>query len=235
MGFRFLERDEKIPYIAEAMEVYKKAGIGSVWDLYKKGKRPAVIVVDLQEAFVSPDAIMGAKGLDQEVVQTINGAVKNTGILLEVAREKGSPIIYSAIAFREDGTDSGTWGERNPSLVEYCKRGTRWVEVDKRIAPQAGDYRIEKRTPSAFVGTPLHQILTYNRVDTCIVTGVSLSGCVRQTVVDAVSNAYYAVVPEECVGDRSIGPYKSAFFEIITKYADVAPLDDVLNWLNGLT
>ena len=161
MGLRFLEWDERISYIAEAMEVYKKAGIGLVRDLYKKGKRPAVIVVDLQEAFVSPDAIMGAKGLDQEMVQIINGAVENTGILLKAVREKGFPIIYSTIAFREDGTDSGTWGERNPSLVEYCKRGTRWVEVDKRIAPQTGDYRIEKRVPSAFIGTPLHQILAY--------------------------------------------------------------------------
>jgi hypothetical protein len=49
-----------------------------------------------------------------------------------------------------------------------------------------------------------------------------------------MSYGFHAVVPEECVGDRSIGPYKASLFDIMTKIADVAPLEEVLYWVNSL-
>jgi nicotinamidase-related amidase len=235
MGLKFLEKDERVPYVAEALEVYQRAEIGLVQELYKRGTRPALLVVDLQEAFISPDSPPGTKGLSPEVVQLVNNVVENTAILLGAVRKRGFPVVYTVITYREDGADRGTWGEKNRALVDLCKRGSRWVEVDKRVKPLKGEYRIEKQVPSGFIGTSLHQILTFNRVDTCIVTGLSISGCVRQTTIDAVSYGYYAVVPEECVGDRSMGPYKASLFDIMLKTADVASLEDVLSWVNSLT
>ena len=235
MGLKFLEKDERIPYIAETYEMYKRAGIGIEQDIYKRGNRPAVLVVDLQETFTSPDSPLGTKDIDKERRQAINNAVENTKILLDLMRKKSFPVIYITLVFREDGADGGRWGEKSPSLVEYCKRGSKWVNIDKRVAPQASDYIIEKKTLSGFVGTPLLQILASNRVDTCIVTGVSVSGCVRQTTMDAVSHGYYAVVPEECVSDRAIGPCKASLFDMMTKGADVASLDDILSWVDNLT
>ncbi len=234
MKLKFLERDERVPYIAEALEVYQKARIGEVRELYRKGKRPALILVDFQEGMTSPDSPMGLQGIGEEATGLIEGAVENSRALLEMVRGKGFPVIYLVIAFAEEGNDGGAWGEKNPALVEYCRRGSRWVEVDKRLKPAKGDYRIEKKVFSGFLGTPLHQILTFHRVDTCVMTGLSISGCVRQTTIDAVSLGYYAVIPEECVGDRSIGPYKASLFDLWTKTADVAPLAEVLGWLEGL-
>ena len=235
MGLKFLQKDERIPYIAETLEIYKKAGIGLVQDLYKKGKRPALLVVDLQQTFTSPDSPLGTKWVSEEVARIIDGVVENTRTLLSAVRRRGFPIVYITSVLREDGADSGRTGEKLPVLVEFCKSGSKWVEVDKRITPQKSDYIVEKKPPSGFIGTPLLQILTSNRVDTCIITGVSISACVRQTTVDAVSHGYYAVLPEECVGDRGIGPAKASLFDIMTKFADVASLDDVLSWVNSLT
>jgi maleamate amidohydrolase len=234
MSLKFLEKDERIPYIAEALELYRKAGIGLWSELFKKGVRPALLVIDMQETFISPDSPIGTKGVSNEVIQLINSAVENTRTLIDVVRAKKYPIVYCTMVFREDGMDGGTWGERNRTLVEYCARGSKWVEVDKRIAPQRYDYRIEKKVFSGFIGTSLLQILTSNRIDTCIITGLSISGCVRQTTIDAMSYGFHAVVPEECVGDRSIGPYKASLFDIMTKIADVVPLDEVLRWVNSL-
>jgi nicotinamidase-related amidase len=235
MGLRFLEKDELIPYIADTLDTYKAAKVGGVYDLYKRGNRPALLIVDLQEAFTSPDSPMGTRGLNEELVQLVNGCVEKTAVLLDAVRRKGLPIVYATIVFNEEGSDGGVWGEKNPGLLEYCRRGSQWVEVDKRIAPRAGEYRIEKKVFSSFVGTPLHQILTYNRVDTCIVTGLSVSGCVRQTTIDAVSHGYYAVIPEECVGDRAVGPYKASLFDLMMKTADVASLKQVIDWIDKLT
>lgn len=233
MGPKFIEEGEQIPYIAETLEIYKNAKIGLEHNLYKRGKRPALLVVDMQNAFTSPDSIIGTKGLNKELADLINRAVENTKILIDVLRKKEFPIVYVTMVFREDGSDGGIWGEKNPALVEICRRGSKWVEVDESIAPKKHDYRVEKRVFSSFIGTPLHQILTYNRIDTCIVTGLSISGCVRQTTIDAVSYGYYAVVPEECVGDRSFGMYKTSLFDIMTKTADVVPLTELIDWINS--
>jgi maleamate amidohydrolase len=235
MGLKFLEKDERIPYIAETLEIYRRLGLGLTNNSYIKGKRPALLVVDVQETFTSPDSPLGTKGLGQEVAQIINGVVENIRILLDAVRKKGSPIVYITSVFREDGADGGYLGEKAPVLVEFCKRGSKWVEVDKRITPQKSDYRVEKKVSSSLLGTPLIQLLTFNRVDTCIITGLSMSACVRQTAIDAVSHGYYGVVPEECVGDRSIEAGKASLFDIMAKYADVASLEDVLSWVNSLT
>lgn len=234
MGLKFLEKDELIPYLAETLEKYRQVGIGLLTDLYKEGKSPAVLVVDLQKGFTSPYSPLGTKGVSEEVLQVVNSTVENTRTLLNVARKKGLPIIYIISVFREDGKDGGCVGEKSPILLEYFKRGSKWVEVDKRVRPKKEDYIIEKKVSSGFIGTPLLQILKLNQVDTCIITGISISACVRQTTVDAVSYGYYAVLPEECVGDRGVGPGKASLFDIMTKFADVASLEDVINWINSL-
>lgn len=234
MGLKFLEKDERVPYIAETIELYRRAGISIVNDLYKKGKRPALLVVDLQETFTSPDSPCGTKGVSDEVGRVVDGVVENTGILLDVMRKKGFPVVYITSVYREDRADGGRMADRVPVLMEYCTSGTRWVQVDKRITSKETDYIVEKKVSSAFIGTPLLQILTWNRVDTCIVTGLSISACVRQHAVDAMSYGYYTVLPEECVGDRSIGAGKANLFDIAAKFADVTSMEDVLSWVNGL-
>ncbi len=235
MGLKFLEKDERVSYLAETLEFYRKAGYGLVQGLYKKGERPALLVVDLQESFTSPDSSHGTKGVTEEVIRIVDGVVENTETLLNAVRKKGFPVIYITNVYGEDSPDGGRQGEKTPSLRELCKAGSKWVQVDKRIKPQKHDYLVKKRVASGFIGTPLIKILIFHRVDTCIVVGLSLSGCVRHTVADAVSYDFYAVVPEECVGDRSIGAGKASLFDIMTKFADVASLDDVLSWVNSLT
>ena len=61
-----------------------------------------------------------------------------------------------------------------------------------------------------------------------IVVGCVTSGCVRATVVDAVSRGYRVIVPRECVGDRADGPHAWNLFDIDAKYGDVEPLSSVI-------
>jgi nicotinamidase-related amidase len=238
MGLRFLERDERVLYITETLETYKKLlGIRDVSELpclYKKGKRSAVLVIDEQYAFTSPDSPLGTKGVSEESRLLIDGMVENTKVLLDAARKKRIPIWYFYVSFREDRTDDGVQGEKTPILPEVCREGTKMVRIDDRVKPHKGDYVMAKTMPSAFFGTPLAMILRYLKVDVNIVVGDSTSGCVRATVVDSMQNAFYTVIPEECVGDRSIGSHKAALFDMMAKYADVAPLQDVLTWISTI-
>jgi len=88
-----------------------------------------------------------------------------------------------------------------------------------------------KKYASAFLGTPLASTLVARGVDTVVVTGCTTSGCVRATVVDALSYGFRPIIPEEAVGDRAQEPHDANLFDMDSKYGDVVPLSDALAYL----
>ncbi len=65
-------------------------------------------------------------------------------------------------------------------------------------------------------------------------TGLSTSGCVRATVVDAVSHGFVPVVVRDAVGDRDERPHEANLFDMGAKYADVLDADEVVAHLEQL-
>ena len=89
---------------------------------------------------------------------------------------------------------------------------------------------IVKQYASAFLGTTLATTLNALGVDT-VITGVSTSGCVRATAVDALQHGFVPLVVREAAGDRDPGPHESALFDLQAKYAEVVDEDSVVSWL----
>jgi nicotinamidase-related amidase len=234
MGLKFLERDERVAYIAETWEQYKKIGVPPAPELYKKGQRPAVLAIDLQYAFTSPDSPLGPKDVSEEMREIIDRHVENSKRVIDAARKKGIHIFYCALGYREDGTDGGPFVEKIPILAQVCREGTRMTDIDERVKPHKGDHVMIKKESSFFAGTPLAKILTYLMVVVNILLGNSASGCVRATAVDSLAHGFYPVVPEECIADRAIGPLKSGLFDMMSKYVDMVSVEDVLNWIATL-
>jgi maleamate amidohydrolase len=61
---------------------------------------------------------------------------------------------------------------------------------------------IVKKRASAFHGTYLSSFLKAHGIDTVVVTGVTMAGCVRHTVEDAIAEGFRPIVVRKCVGDR---------------------------------
>ncbi|MGL5910080.1 MAG: isochorismatase family protein, partial [Phycicoccus sp.] len=70
-------------------------------------------------------------------------------------------------------------------------------------------------------------------IDTVVVVGVSTSGCVRATAVDAVSHGFVPLVVRQAVGDRAPGPHEAALADLGDKYAEVVGDDEVIAYLGG--
>ena len=103
------------------------------------------------------------------------------------------------------------------------------------LAPRPGETVIHKQfKPSAFFGTPLASMLIAQRVDTTIVTGMTTSGCVRATVLDAFEHNFHAIVPHEACADRSQISHKVNLFDLHMKYADVVSVDETLDYLERI-
>jgi nicotinamidase-related amidase len=72
------------------------------------------------------------------------------------------------------------------------------------------------------------------RIDTVIVTGCATSGCIRASVVDALSYGYRVAVPAGCVSDRAPEPHAANIFDMDAKYADVMPVEDIVTYIDSL-
>lgn len=191
------------------------------------GERPALIHIDLANAWTRPDNPFTCDGMDVIIpgVQRLNAA----------GRAKGIPIAFTTTAYAvTDGpnTDMGIWHHKIP--VEVLQLGTDAVAIDERIAPEPGEQVIVKKFASAFHGTYLAGFLRAAGVDTVIVTGVTMAGCVRHTVEDAIGLGFRPIVVRECVGDRVAGAVEWNLFDIDAKFGDVEPLERVLEYLDEI-
>ena len=189
------------------------------------GDRPALIVVDVNVGFTDPASPL-ACDLD-EVVEAI-------GRLLDEARRAGIPVVYTTVSYGEgDRVAAAAFIDKVPALLTL-EAGSRWVEIDPRVAPRAGEPVLNKLFASAFFGTPLASLLAAAGRDSLIVTGASTSGCVRATVVDALQHGYRPIVPRDAVGDRNPAAHESSLYDIDAKYGDVVSVDDVVEHLEEL-
>ncbi|WP_336660010.1 isochorismatase family protein [Leucobacter sp. USHLN153] len=189
------------------------------------GERPAVLSVDFINGFT--DAAMP---LGSDLTDEITAARR----VLDAAREIGAPVIHTTVAYDDDGlADAGVWGLKQAGATTL-RAGTHAVEVDERIGALPGEQLLVKKYASAFFGTDLVARLVSKGIDTVIILGCTTSGCVRASAVDAVQNGFRPIVVTEAVGDRSPQAHTQALFDLEQKYADVVPLDEVLEFLNGL-
>lgn len=159
--------------------------------------------------------------------------------LLDAARSAGIPVIHlTGLAEEESGIPA--WGAvlrgrhalsgRTPEELDRYRRRFDFID---QAAPRAGEVVLKKTAPSGFFGTPLLAHLIAQRIDTLIVCGESVSGCVRATVSDGCANRLHMIVVEECVYDRHESTRAMNLFDIDQKYGDVISLDEAVSWMSA--
>jgi nicotinamidase-related amidase len=186
------------------------------------GKRPALVVVDMSVGFTDPASPLHCDL--EEVVSAIERLVVAT-------RAARLPVVYTTVAYDEAGKQTAAvFIDKVPALLTL-EAGSRWVEIDPRLAPKAGETVVKKLFASAFYRTPLASLLAAQQCDGVIATGASTSGCVRATAVDALQHGYRVVVPREAVGDRNVAAHEANLYDIDAKYGDVLPIEEVLAFL----
>jgi maleamate amidohydrolase len=206
----------------EARRIYAEARLG---ESVTMGSRPAVLVVDFSCGFTDPECALGSD---------LSAEVEATRRLLDAAREKGLPVIFTTIGFEPSLKDGGLWLQKVPSLGDL-QLGGRWVEIDARLERRPEETVIVKKGASAFFGTNLAAVLIAQGVDSVIMCGATTSGCVRATAIDLLQYGFPTLVPRECVGDRAQAPHDANLFDIQAKYADVVPLKDALAYVENVT
>jgi maleamate amidohydrolase len=190
------------------------------------GSKLAIVNVDFQRAYTDIDHFATAYETDPRQIE-------HTNTISKLARARQMPVIWTRVGFMDSAADAGVWGTRTntPDSLQNIKVGSARHEFDPRCEIESQiDAIYTKRMPSAFFETPLASLLVWHKVDTVIVTGGSTSGCVRATAVDALAHGYRAIVPIECVADKHESYHFANLTDLHLKYADVEPVQTVLDW-----
>ena len=198
-----------------------------VWDSRLGfGEKAAIIVIDLLQGYTTEGSPLYAPG--------VVACVKEMPEFLDLAREKGVPIIHTRVLYTTPNyEDGGVWIKKAPVLRDLVA-GNPYAEFCEGVVPQEGEPVIVKQYASAFFGTSLVATLNGLGVDTLIITGCTTSGCIRATAVDAVQHGFRPICPRELIGDRHEGPHEANLFDINAKYGDVITKAEVMEYLNGL-
>lgn len=186
------------------------------------GDSPALVVVDFVTAYLDESSPLYAG---------VEDAVDPARRVLDAARSASIPIAFTKVRYSEGGRDGGVFFRKVKPLELFVGDSPMGAIIEP-LAPRHDELVLVKQYPSAFFGTSLSATLTSLGVDTVIVTGLSTSGCVRATVVDAVSHGFATVVVRDAVGDRDERPHEANLFDMGAKYADVLSADEVVDHLS---
>ncbi len=185
------------------------------------GLRPALILVDFVQAFFDHNCALYA-GVEDALASALR--------VREVARAAEIPVIYTNVIYHEDGADGGVFFRKAPVLKNFIV-GNPMGNWTLDLQPTAGELVISKQYPSAFFGTSLASTLHVMGIDTLIITGVTTSGCIRATCVDAMSHGFIPIVVADACGDRHEAPHEANLFDMNAKYADVVDEAAAIDYL----
>jgi nicotinamidase-related amidase len=190
------------------------------------GERPALLIIDMNNAFTDPAS---------PLVCDLDSVVAAIAQLLDGSRRARIPIVYTNVIMDAGSRQAAKAFIDKIPVLTFMAPGTRWIEIDDRIAPLPDEAVIVKNFASSFFGTALSSLLASAGCDSVIVTGASTSGCVRASVVDCLQHGYRPLIPREAVGDRNQAAHEANLYDMDAKYGDVVSLEETLDYLEALS
>ncbi|EOA83836.1 uncharacterized protein SETTUDRAFT_138482 [Exserohilum turcica Et28A] len=194
------------------------------------GARPALLVVDVCKAYWSDGSPLDTSS--NAAAAAVPAAIAR---LVAAARRGAAPLIWTRVEYSEpDMADAGLFACKAPLLDVFHRDDARglgaWMPG---LAPAPADVVVCKRYPSAFFATDLATRLRLASVDTLVICGVSTSGCVRATALDAMCLGFRPMVVGTACGDASPAVHDANLFDMNAKMADVIGEPDAVDRLSA--
>ncbi|HET7874309.1 MAG TPA: isochorismatase family cysteine hydrolase [Methylomirabilota bacterium] len=197
--------------------------------------RTALLVVDMQRAFLEPGQAMEVPPA-REIVPRVQE-------LLAIFREKALPVVFTEFTYspnapllvgelhpeHKPAPASAPRGFGLPS--SSCLAGEENVRVIPELAPRADELVITKPYYDGFNGTVLDGALRARGVTTLVITGTMTDLCVLATVVGGFNREYRMIVVED--GVATLWPdIQRATLDIIRRaYARVVSAKEIADEL----
>lgn len=193
------------------------------------GAGVAVLVVDVQNDFCSPDGTMAARGLD---VASVPAAVASIGRLVDAARSVGTPVVHVRTA-HDEHVDSAAWDERyslpagTPPPARNCRTCT-WGAEPFVVTAAPGELVHVKHRYSGFTSPGLDRALRDRGVETLLICGVATEICVETTLRDAVERDFRVVLVADACASYDQAAHESAVARIARHWGRADTTDEAI-------
>lgn len=185
------------------------------------GRSPAVLVVDVCLAYLDDSSPLRAP---------VEDAVEASARLVAAARQDSVPVLFTRVRFQRGGADGGLFWRKIPAL-RVLEEGSPLGAFPDDPAPLDGEVVVTKQYASAFFGTSLASTLHAEGIDTLLICGLTTSGCIRASAVDALQHGFRPLVISDACGDRDPAPHEANLLDLSAKYADVLTVDEAITRL----
>ncbi|KAI0474908.1 putative N-carbamoylsarcosine amidase [Xylariaceae sp. FL0804] len=194
------------------------------------GATPALLLIDVCRAYWTPGSPLDCSA--NPAAARCPDAMRR---LLAAARAAGCPVVWTAVEYCDkEMRDAGLFWLKSKSLDVFNVADTRGLaDWMPGLEPAEGELVIKKKYASAFFGTSLATDLRVMGADTAVICGVSTSGCVRASALDAMQSGFRPMVVGSACGDRSDEIQKANLFDLDAKYADVVAEDEAVEHLEA--
>lgn len=200
---------------------YAAAGFGQGLAL---GRRPALLMIDFARAYFVSDSPLYAG---------VEAARDAAARVMAAARANGVPVFHTRVEYQPGGGDGGMFFRKIAALKVF-ETGSALGDFEPPLEPAPGETVITKQFPSAFFGTDLAAQLKRAGIDTLVICGLSTSGCVRASAVDAICHGFVPVIVREGVGDRLQSVHDANLFDLAAKTAELRDMAEIITYFEGL-
>lgn len=193
-------------------------------------KNTAVLIIDMQNAFLKDEGSIGKMGIPIERAKESIPEILKT---LPKLRKAGFPVVYTKMSLRPDYEDAGILKEAFPPLhgLGHCVAGTWDEEIIDELKPAKDDYIILKNRFDGFYNTGLDTQLRCLGVKNLIVMGIATNICLEATVRSAFHRDYRCFVPLETTRSYTEDMEKGAIENFRFGFAKVMRIDELFTQL----
>jgi ureidoacrylate peracid hydrolase len=175
-------------------------------------KRAALVVVDMQNSFVSKGGMFDLAGFD---IAGSARVIEVNARLISACRKAGVRVVYLYLAFKPDLSDAGDQSSpayhkelalrmmrERPVLAGKLLTDDSWdAAIIDALAPQSGDRVLRKTRYDGFCRTGLDAALRAENIRYLLFTGVATNVCVESTARSAFFHEYWPILVEDAMNN----------------------------------
>jgi len=192
-------------------------------------KKTALLVIDMQNAFVAPGAPVEVPAA-REIVPAINR-------LAAELRKRGVPVVWVQHENRPGGSDwDGFFGrfvapESRAKAAAALTAGSPMQTLWPELEVARGDLRVAKNRYSALIGqsSNLQKELKERGIDTVLIAGTKTNVCCECTARDAMMLDYKVVMLSDCTAALSDDEHRATLENMIQQFGDVLTADEAVS------
>jgi nicotinamidase-related amidase len=179
-------------------------------------RRTALLVMDFQLA------VLG-------IIENPRNLLERTSLAIKLFRQHGGAVVSVRAAFLDEDFDAIPERSRMAAIMAGSGRAMHdesdLTVVHEMVAPQSGDVVVRKTRFSAFSTTDLDDQLRELNIDTLVLAGISTSGSVLSTTLDALDRDYLVYVLEDACAEPDGDVHAFLVTRILPDKAHVISVD----------